>query len=325
MRVFVTGATGFIGRALTRELIAHGHQVTGLARSERAAEALRAAGAEPHRGSLRDLDSLRRGAKTADGVIHLAFTFALPELPLPRLLKVFLGGSPTRIPDRAVAALMQTDRAAIDALGGALQGSDRPLATTFGTMGLAAAGERALRPATEADLPNPKSPGYARALNEQAVERWASRGVRASIVRLAPSVHGEEDAGLVPQLIAAARKHGEAIYVGDGQNRWGGVHRQDAAALFRLALEAGTAGAHYHGVADVGAPFRAIAEVIGRRLGLPVRSATLAEAKRQLSWFAPFVAIDNPASSLVTQRDLGWTPTGPALLADIDTDSYFAN
>ena len=323
MRVFVTGATGFIGAAVVQELAAHGHQVVGLARSERAAAALRAAGAEPHPGSLRDLDSLRAGAKAADGVVHLAFTFALPELGARRMASIFLGGSPTRLMTRAMTAIMETDRDGIDALGGALQGSGRPLVTTFGTMGLAGApGERAARTATEDDAPNPASPGYGRALNEQAVERWAGLGVRASMVRLAPSVHGEGDKGLVPQLIAAARKRKEAIYVGDGENRWGGVHRRDAAALFRLALEAGTAGARYHGVAEDGVPFRAIAETIARRLDVPARSTTLAEAKRRLGWFGPFIAVDNPASSSATQDGLGWRPSGPALLEDLDSDAY---
>ncbi|HEX4199816.1 MAG TPA: SDR family oxidoreductase [Caulobacteraceae bacterium] len=324
MRVFVTGATGFIGSAVTRELIAHGHQVTGLARTDRAAAALRAAGATPHQGSLRDPASLRSAARDADGAIHLAFSFSLPQLPLGRLLGVFLGGSPTGLMRRAMMAIMQTDRAAIDALGEALQGSDRPLVTTFGTMGLAGAGERAARPATEADPPNPKSPGYGRALNERAVETWASRGVRASIVRLAPSVHGDGDKGLVPQIIAAARKAGEAIYVGDGQNRWSGVHRQDAATLFRLALEKGAAGARYHGVGEEGVAFRAIAEVVGRQLNAPVRAVTLAEASKRLGWFGPFIAIDNPASSLATRQQLGWRPAGPTLLEDLAGGGYFA-
>ena len=323
MRVFVTGATGFIGRAVTRDLIAHGHQVTGLARSDDAASALRQAGVEPHRGSLHELESLRRAADAAEGVIHLAFTFRLTELPPRRLMGVFLGGLPGGIPARAMGAIMRTDRLAIDALGGALQGSDRPLVTAFGVMGLAAAGERAALPATETDGPNPASPGYGRALNEQAVDVWAARGVRASVVRLAPSVHGDGNKGLVPQLITAARKRGEAIYVGNGENRWSGVHRQDAATLFRLALEKGAAGARYHGVADEGVPFGSIAELIGHRLGVPVRSRTLAEANRRLGWFGPFIAVDNPASSIRTQQDLGWRPAGPALLPDLDRDIYF--
>ena len=324
MRVFVTGATGFIGCAVTRELIAHGHEVVGLARSDRAADTLRQAGVEPHLGSLYDLDSLRRGAESADGVIHLAFTFALTELPLRRLMGVFLGGAPTGIPMRVMGALMRTDRLGIDALGDALKDSGRPLVTTFGVMGLAASGVRAARPATEADAPDPASPGYGRALNEQAVDVWAAKGVRASLVRLAPSVHGDGDKGLVPQLIAAARKRGEAIYVGDGENRWSGVHRDDAATLFRLALERGTAGARYHGVADEGVPFRSIADLIGHRLGVPVRSRTLTEATRRLGWFGPFIAVDNPASSAQTQRDLGWCPSGPSLVPDLDRDIYFA-
>lgn len=324
MRVFVTGATGFIGSAVTRDLMAHGHQVVGLARSDRAADTLRRAGVEPHRGSLHDLASLRRGAAAADGVIHLAFTFSLGELPLRRLMGVFLGGAPTGIQMRVMGALMRTDRLAIDALGDALKHTGRPFVTTFGVMGLAAAGTRAQRPATEADAPDPTSPGYRRALNEQAVDVWAAKGVRASLVRLAPSVHGDGDKGLVPQLIAAARKRGEAIFVADGQNRWTGVHRLDAATLFRLALENGTAGARYHGVAEEGVAFGAIAELIGHRLSVPVRSRTVAEANRQLGWFGPFIAVDNPASSLQTQLDLGWRPTGPSLLPDLDRDSYFA-
>jgi nucleoside-diphosphate-sugar epimerase len=332
MRVFVTGATGFIGRAVTCELIAHGHAVVGLARSDAAAATLRKAGAEAHRGSLRDLDSLRRGAAASDGVIHLAFTFSLAEMPLGRLAGVFLGGAPTGIPMRVMRAIVQTDRAAIDALGGGLvgeglagggaQASGRPLVTAFGVMGLGAA-ERASRPAIEADGPNPASPGYGRALNEQAVDAWASRGLRASVVRLAPSVHGDGDKGLVPQLIASARKRGEAIYVGDGQNRWSGVHRDDAASLFRLALEQGTAGARYHGVAEDGVAFRAIAELIGRRLGAPARSIRPADASRRLGWLGPFIGVDNPASSAATRQALAWRPTGPTLLQDLDREEYF--
>jgi nucleoside-diphosphate-sugar epimerase len=324
MRVFVTGATGFIGSAIVENLIAHGHEVTGLARSEKSASLLRAAGAKTHPGSVRDLDSLRRGAAEADGVMHLAFTFSFADMPLVRRLNVFLGGGPWGIMARAMAAIMQTDREAIDALGAALQGSGKPLVTTFGTMGLAGApGERAPGPATELDGPNPRSAGYGRAANEAAVVSWAARGVRASIVRLAPSVHGGGDKGLVPMLIAGARKHGAAIYVGDGTNIWCGVHRSDAAALYRLALENGRPGGIYHGVGDAGSSMRAIAEVIGQRLGLPTKSATPREAKKQMSFFAPFVATDNPADSEHTQTELGWLPKGPTLLEDLKGPEYF--
>ncbi|HUO21386.1 MAG TPA: SDR family oxidoreductase [Caulobacteraceae bacterium] len=325
MRVFVTGATGFIGREVVRDLIAHGHQVVGLARSEQSAAALRAAGAAPHAGSVRDLDSLRRGAAEADGVIHLAFTFSFADMPMARRLKVFLGGGPWGIMGRAMAAIAQTDREAIDALGGALQDSGRPLVTTFGVMGLAGGpGEAALRPATEADPPNPRSAGYGRAQTESAVSGWASRGVRASIVRLAPSVHGAGDKGLVPILIGAARKRGEAVYVGEGNNTWCGVHRTDAASLYRLALEKGRPGGVYHGVGDAGLSMRAIAQTIGRRLQIPAGPATLKQVRQQMSFFAPFVATDNPATSLLTQQELGWRPTGPSLSDDLDGPAYFS-
>ncbi len=288
MRVFVTGATGFIGKALTADLIAHGHEVVGLARSEAAAAALRANGAKALRGSVRDLESLRRGAAEADGVIHLAFTFSPLGMPPGRVLGAVFGGSPAGLMGRMMSAVGATDRAAIDALGAELQGSGRPLVTTFAAMGVAGApGDRAERPATEADAPNPLSPGYMRAVNERAVTTWADRGVRASIVRLAPSVHGDGDKGLVPQLAAAARKHGAAIYIDEGANRWCGVHRADAATLFRLALESGVAGRVYHGVGDDGLRLREIAEIIGRRLHLPVTAKTVREAQGQLGWIAP--------------------------------------
>lgn len=324
MRVFVTGATGFIGKAVTRELMSHGHTVVGLARSVASAAALRAMGAEVHRGSVTDRDSLRRGAAEADGVIHLAFTFSPADMPLARTLGVFLGGSPTKIMGRMIAAIGATDRAAIDALGGALQGSDRPLVATFATMGVGGApGARAARPAAETDPPDPQSPGYVRAANESAVRAWATRGVRACLLRLAPCVHGDGDKGLVPQLIRAARKSGQAIHVGDGGNRWSGVHRDDVAVLYRLALEGGSAGDIYHAVDDEGVRFREISEVIGRRLNLPVKTKTLGEARRQLGFLAPFIAVDNPVTSERTRRDLDWRPCGIPLLKDIDRPAYF--
>ncbi len=324
MRVFVTGATGFIGRALTAELIAHGHEVVGLARSKVSAAVLRDNGARALRGSLKDLASLRRGAAETDGVIHLAFTFSPLDIAPRRVLGAVLGGPPTGLMVRMMDVIGATDRAAIDALGFGLQGSGRPLVTTFAAMGVAGApGDRASRPATEADAPDPRSPGYIRAANEGAVASWAERGVRTSIIRLAPSVHGDGDKGLVPQLAAAARKHGQAIYVGDGANRWCGVHRDDAATLFRLALESGAAGRVYHSVGDDGLQLRQLAEIIGHRLHLPVASKTAHEAQRQLGWIAPFVATDNPVTSERTQHDLGWRPTRASLAEDLEREDYF--
>jgi nucleoside-diphosphate-sugar epimerase len=318
MRVFVTGATGFVGSAVVRELIDAGHAVTGLARTDAAAQALRTAGAKAHPGSLEDLDSLKSGAAAADGVVHLAFMHALPSMSLGRRMRIVLGGLPGGIVSRFMAVTTGADRAAIDAMCAALERSGRPLIATFGTMGLVPSGRM-----TEADAPDPRSPGAARAVTEAAVQAWATRGVRAMIVRLPPSVHGEGDTGLVPQLIDIARKKGRAVYVGDGLNRWSAVARGDAARLFRLALENGVAGARYHAVAEEGVQFRDIAGVIGRRLGVPVTSATPSEAKGMFSWFAPFVAADNPASSLLTRAALGWEPAGPGLITDIDRPAYF--
>jgi len=196
--------------------------------------------------------------------------------------------------------------------------------TTFGTMGLSHVGFRAAKPATEEDEPDPLSPGIARARTEENVEALASLGVRATMIRLAPSVHGDGDTGLVPQLIGIARKNGRFACVGDGQNRWPAVHRRDAARLFRLALEKGVAGARYHGVADEGIPFRSIAEIIGRQLGIPVESISVKDAGKSFSWFGDFAATDNPASSVLTRNQLGWEPTHPGLLANLNGPAYFA-
>lgn len=318
MRVFVTGASGFIGRAVVRELVGAGHQVTGMARSDNAARKLAKLGARAHAGSLHEPETLRAGAAAADGVIHLAFIHGPGDIPLGRRLGVILGGSPFGIVDRFGAAITAADRRAIDAMAGALQGSGRPLVTVFGTMGMAEG-----RVVTEDDEPDPRSPGWMRSQTEAAVKVWADRGVRATMVRLAPSVHGDGDHGLVPRLIAAARKHKSAGYVGDGANRWSAVHRLDAAVLLRLALEEGQAGARYHGVAEEGVAFRQIVEVIGRRLHLPTVSMTPKEAARRFSWLGPFAAYDNPASSQNTQERLGWRPARQSLLADLDREAYF--
>ena len=325
MQVFVTGATGFIGSAVTEELTAAGHTVTALARTEAAAKKLSAKGIQPIPGGLDDMESLRSAAAAADGVIHLAFMHGPSQIPFVPRMGVIFGGLPSGIAGRFLSVAAAADRRAIQTFGDALQGSGRPLVTTFGTMGLSHVGFRAPRPATEADEPDPLSAGIARARTEETVEALASLGVRATMVRLAPTVHGDGDTGLVPQLIGIARKSGRFAYVGDGQNRWPAVHRRDAARLFRLALEKGVAGARYHGVADEGIPFRSIAGIIGRQLNIPVASISAKDAARTFSWFGDFAATDNPASSVRTRNELGWEPVEPGLLADLNGPAYFAD
>ena len=294
MRVFVTGATGFIGSAIVRELIDAGHRVLGLARSDKAAGSLTAAGAEVQRGSLEDLESLRSGAADADAVIHTAFIHDFSNY----------------------APAAEADRRAIETLGAALAGSDRPLIVTSGTLLARRQGPLA----TEDDAPNPAFPRK----SEDAALAMAERGARVSIVRLPPSVHGEGDHGFVPALINIARETGASAYIGDGLNRWPAVHRFDAAHLYRLVLEKGSAGATYHGVADEGVSVRDIAEIIGRRLNLPVVSKSSEEAASHFGWIAHFLSIDGPASSAQTQEQLGWRPVQPGLISDLDAERYFA-
>jgi nucleoside-diphosphate-sugar epimerase len=323
MRVFVTGATGFVGSAVVEELIGAGHEVTALARSEEKAQALRAKGITPHLGNIDDLAKLRSAAAAADGVIHLAFMHGLSQIPLAKRLRVLLGGLPNGIVSRFLAVSAEADRQAIDTLGAVLKGSGRPFVTTFGLMGLADSTMRAPRLATENDAPPSGSPGIARAMTEELVEGWASLGVRATMIRLAPTVHSDGDTGFVPQLIALARKKGNSAYIGDGANRWAAVHRADAARLFRMALESGVAGARHHAVAEESIPFKTIAEVIGHKLNVPAVGIAAKAAAKQFSFLAPFVMADNPASSDLTRARLGWQPQERGLIADLEHGTYF--
>jgi nucleoside-diphosphate-sugar epimerase len=291
MRVFVTGATGFIGSAVVKELIAAGHQVIGLYRSEEKAAALAAAGAEPYKGSIADPESLKAGAARSDGVIHLAFNHDFSR---------FL-------------ANCEDDRHVIKALGAVLAGSDRPLIITSGT-GIAntAPGQ----PANE-DNATVGSNVHPRAASEEAAVAAAAEGVNVSVVRL-PQVHDTERQGLITPVIAMYREKGACVYVGDGLNRWPAAYYLDVARLYRLAIEKAERNAKYHAVAEEGVPMRAIAEAIGRRLKLPVKSIAPEEAQAYFGWLAMFAGLDMPASSAQTRRKLGWEPTGPGLIADLE-------
>jgi nucleoside-diphosphate-sugar epimerase len=296
MRVFITGAAGFIGAATTRELIANGHQVVGLARSDANAVALKAAGAEVHRGLLEDLDSLRAGAADADGVIHLAFIHDFSKF----------------------AENGQIDKRAIEAMGDVLEGTDKPFIVTSGT-GLIAPGvviTEEMRRDASAHVPR---------VSEQAGLAYASRGVRAMAIRL-PQVHGGDGkAGLITYLLEGARRKGAAAYVGDGSARWAAGHRLDVARLYRLALEKGAADSIYHAVGEEGVPLLQIIEVIGRALNVPVVSIKPEEADDYYGPLAMFAGLDMPASSALTQKWLDWKPTQIGLIANIGQPGYFAS
>jgi nucleoside-diphosphate-sugar epimerase len=293
MRVFVTGATGFIGSAIVKDLIDAGHQVLGLARSDAGAKSLIAVGAQVHRGDLQDLESLRVGAARSNAVIHTAFIHDFSNY----------------------TAAAEADRLAIEALGAALGSSDRPLIVTSGTALLTPG-----RLATEGDAP--PIDGFPRE-SEKAAASLAVRGVRVSVVLLPPSVHGDGDHGFVPLLMKLANQKGVSAYVGDALNRWPAVHLFDAARLYRFVLDKGSGAATYHGVAEEGVPFRDIAGAIGRQLNVPVVAKTPEEATNHFGWFAHLAAIDNPTSSLQTRALLGWEPKQPGLIPDIDRSSYF--
>lgn len=297
MRVFVTGATGFVGSAVVRELIGAGHQVLGMARSDGGAEKLRAAGAEVHRGELRDLESLRTGAAKSDSVIHTAFIHDFSN---------FIENC-------------ETDRRAIEALGAALAGSQRLLMVTSGT---GVSNVRPGMPVTEDDEPL-SSKVMPRGATEEAAATLAARGVRVAVMRL-PQVHDTVKQGLITYAVQIAREKGISAYVGDGANRWPAAHVVDVARLYRLALEKGESGVRYHAVAEEGVPVRDIAEAVGRGLKVPAVSLSPEEAQAHFGWLALFAGRDLPASSKKTKETLSWNPTGPSLITDLNNVNYFA-
>lgn len=291
MKVFLTGASGFIGSAIVKELLSAGHEVTGLARSDESAKTISDAGARVLMGSIEDLDILKQGASHADGVIHTAFFHDFNQF----------------------AKANDIDRAAIEAMGGVLVGTRKPIIATGGILGL----PKTNGFATEADI----APDAPRS-SEATIMALAEKGINASVVRPSPSVHGKGDKGFVPFIIAQARKNGVSAYVGDGNNHWPAVHRLDAARLFRLALEKAIKGARYNGVAEQGIKIRDIAELIGKELGLPVKSLSGDEVAQHFEWMARFIAFDEPATSYKTQEQLGWKPQQIGLLEDME-ENYF--
>ncbi|KAL2314909.1 NAD dependent epimerase/dehydratase [Schizosaccharomyces pombe] len=295
MRIFVTGAAGFIGSEIVRQLLEAGHEVVGLVRSEENAAKLRAAGGTPYIGTLEDLDTLKKGVAQCDGVIHTAFVhdFSIYQ------------------------EACKLDARVIEAIGEVLRGTERPLITTSVTAVLSSNGKLG----TEiSEVPQPPIP---RQLGEVTTLKFASQGVRASILRLPPTVHGAGDHAFVPMLINVAKNKGVSAYIGNGMNCWPAVHRTDAANLFVLALEKGTAGSIYHAVAEEGIPIKEIAGMIGKRLDIPVISVSSEEATEHFGFLSSFLSVDNPTSSILTQQRLGWKPTHSTLMTDLASDAYF--
>ena len=296
MRIFVTGASGFVGSAVVQDLMLAGHQVLGLARSDAAADTLIAAGVEVYRGELEHPETLQEGAASADAVVHTAFIHDFSRFK----------------------EVCEVERLAIEALGAALAGSNKPLLITSGTAFVSPG-----RVATENDLSAFSPDVIPRVITEHAADAVAKQGVRVSLIRLSPSVHGDGDHGFVPTLIQIAREKGSSAYIGDGANRWNAVHRLDAAHLYRLVLEKDLPGARYHAVGEEAVAFRDIAQVIGKSLNVPVVSKSPEEAAEHFGWFAGFAGLDCPASSRHTQEAVGWSPVQPTLIADLEQGSYF--
>jgi nucleoside-diphosphate-sugar epimerase len=316
MRVFVTGATGFIGSAVVKELLSAGYQVIGLTRSPKGAEQLRAVGAEARIGRLNQLSVLREAAARSDGVIHTAFIHGLSHMDLMTRFRLFAGALNGGLMSSFLRILSETESRAIQALGSGLAGSRRPLIVASGVLFLPPG-----KISTEEDNHVKDAPN--RSFSETAALGLVPRGVSSSIIRLPPTVHGAGDHGLIPRIIKAARKKGTSVYIGDGANRWPAVHRLDAARLFRLSLEKGEAGAKYHGVDETGIPFRDIASKIAAKLRIPTYSCPTPKSAKHLGILSNFVGVDNPSSSEWTRQTLGWKPTQPGLLADIDQPDYF--
>jgi nucleoside-diphosphate-sugar epimerase len=305
MRIFVTGASGWIGSAVVPELLSAGHEVVGLARSEASVQRLESAGALVQRGDLDDPDSLAKAASDSDGVIHLAFQH-----------EVAFGGN--------FAAAATADRRAVEAMGAALADSDRPLVLASGMLGLTAVG----RAATEDDglVPGAEvrdNPAGLRAATALLTLSLRGVGIRSSVLRLPPTVHGDGDNGFMATFVGIARQEGASGYVGEGSNRWPAVHRSDAARLARLAVESAPAGSVLHAVGDEGVPFREIAEAIARHLGVPTASVVPADAVEHFGHLGHFVALDSPATASITRELLGWQPTGPSLVEDLEQDHYY--